>query len=1042
MLAAALLVQVAVTAPSQTLIGITNQNWQYFATTGGDPGVGWQNVGFNDTSWLTGRGLFGQDTGYPWAFVSTFAGPSTGGPNVSFYRTHFNWSGSTAGVILTLTNAVDDGSVIYMNGTELLRFNMPDKATTPVPDQTTFASGSLTEPIVRVFQLALSALTNGNPNPLVVGDNTMAVSVHNNAASSSDTVFGLSANASQAVAPCTDNLQPTNRTVTAGQNTTFTVVQGPGCGIPAPTLQWYRNIGFGDEAIAGQTGTSLTVTNAQTTEAGQYFVRLINSSSPGGVDSRRAVLTVISDIVPPVFLRLRVDADPTIFRLLVNEPLCVDAGACGSDATFQFNWQIVNINNPGDDLGVATVTVTGNDVLFISSVARTPGERYKLVVDAGGSGISDHFGNFVASGLSITNEPEATAISVGVTGSKTYNFAEAPDAREFSTFNWTGGANSVTDTPALIDGKVAAFDIATIATALAGATGTPPNAGASAVWAQDGGYLQTRPTGVEGEVILARIRNDSGATKAAITVSYDETVESPVVEEALGHLVYYSQTGLPNSWLPVVAVDGSTTGAKSFDLTLTGWTAGSFVYVLFVDDNGSGSPDTSVEIDNFRVTFPSLVNPVNITSSPTSVSTNEGATVEFTVVAAGSPPLSFQWLKGGSPIANGGNISGATTAQLTIAGALSTDAGSYSCRVSNPVPSTQTSAAATLTISPDLTRPVLANAVNTSDTTVTLTFSKAMGTTATVTGNYVFSPAVAVSSAVLSTDGRTVTLTTAARPFPAKHRLTMTGLRDNRGTPNLLNPNPTVVDLTASTVIGAYGDTWKYNTNNLDGQTWTLPAYNDSAWLVGGGFFGFEPTAAITNALPAPRIVTALNPNSDTANTNAFVTTYFRRQVTLPALGAGTTYLVSSWVDDGAVFYLDGAEIGRYQMAAGVPTFVTRSPGGNGEAVLSTFTFTATAGVHTLAVEVHQAGVTTSDVVFGCNISAVSLPSALTITRGTAGTNVVSWTADGSYELVGSQNVQGNYNLVAGNPFGFFNIAPTPAATTNHFFYHLRHRGQ
>ena len=245
MLVAVFLVQVAVSASAQTtLVGITNKNWQYFATRGVEPGVGWQNVGFNDSTWLTGRGLFGFDTGYPYPFISVFQGPgnaATPGPTTSYYRTHFNWVGSTAGVILTMTNYVDDGAVFYLNGTELMRTNMPDSVTVPVPDQTTLASGNLTEGVAHIYDLAVNSLANGNPNPLVAGDNVLAVSVHNVNATSSDTVFGLSVNGGQLNAPCTDGIQPTNRTIIEGLSTTFTVVQGAGCGIPAPTFQWYRN---------------------------------------------------------------------------------------------------------------------------------------------------------------------------------------------------------------------------------------------------------------------------------------------------------------------------------------------------------------------------------------------------------------------------------------------------------------------------------------------------------------------------------------------------------------------------------------------------------------------------------------------------------------------------------------------------------------------------------------------------------------------------------------------------------------------------------
>ena len=48
-------------------------------------------------------------------------------------------------------------------------------------------------------------------------------------------------------------------------------------------------------------------------------------------------------------------------------------------------------------------------------------------------------------------------------------------------------------------------------------------------------------------------------------------------------------------------------------------------------------------------------------------------TATLTVGAFGGTPLSYQWQKNGSPLSNGGNISGATTATLTISNLLPAD---------------------------------------------------------------------------------------------------------------------------------------------------------------------------------------------------------------------------------------------------------------------------------------------------------------------------------------------------------------------------------
>jgi len=52
------------------------------------------------------------------------------------------------------------------------------------------------------------------------------------------------------------------------------------------------------------------------------------------------------------------------------------------------------------------------------------------------------------------------------------------------------------------------------------------------------------------------------------------------------------------------------------------------------------------------------------------------------MTAAGAPPLSYQWLKAGVSLVDGGRkISGATTPSLTISNVANKDAGSYSVLV-------------------------------------------------------------------------------------------------------------------------------------------------------------------------------------------------------------------------------------------------------------------------------------------------------------------------------------------------------------------------
>jgi hypothetical protein len=89
-----------------------------------------------------------------------------------------------------------------------------------------------------------------------------------------------------------------------------------------------------------------------------------------------------------------------------------------------------------------------------------------------------------------------------------------------------------------------------------------------------------------------------------------------------------------------------------------------------------------------------------ITTQPVSLTVTAGASATFTVVASGTAPLAYQWQKGG------GTINGATSASYTIAATSATDAGTYTCVVTNSA-GTATSNAATLTVNAVVVAPTI-----------------------------------------------------------------------------------------------------------------------------------------------------------------------------------------------------------------------------------------------------------------------------------------------------------------------------------------------
>jgi hypothetical protein len=92
---------------------------------------------------------------------------------------------------------------------------------------------------------------------------------------------------------------------------------------------------------------------------------------------------------------------------------------------------------------------------------------------------------------------------------------------------------------------------------------------------------------------------------------------------------------------------------------------------------GAAAPASTPANPGDAASNPPLPAPPKLTSQPESQSVTEGATVSFSVAAAGDGPLAYQWQKDGT------NLPGANLATLTLSEVSLTAAGSYRAVVSN-----------------------------------------------------------------------------------------------------------------------------------------------------------------------------------------------------------------------------------------------------------------------------------------------------------------------------------------------------------------------
>ena len=136
-------------------------------------------------------------------------------------------------------------------------------------------------------------------------------------------------------------------------------------------------------------------------------------------------------------------------------------------------------------------------------------------------------------------------------------------------------------------------------------------------------------------------------------------------------------TGTPPiayQWLKDGAVvtnypSGQLTGAQTNSLFLKTAGAGELGHYQLVASNAFGSVTSFVAI--VSPSYPWL------DSQPITVTTNAGAKVSFPITVIGAAPITYQWFNGTQPLTNGGNISGATNATLTLSNLIVADSGSY-----------------------------------------------------------------------------------------------------------------------------------------------------------------------------------------------------------------------------------------------------------------------------------------------------------------------------------------------------------------------------
>ena len=178
-LAIAILCLCNCTTFAQTVLIPFGSSWKYL-DNGTNQGTAWSAVSFNDATWRSGNAQLGYGDGDEVTVVS-FGSNSSNKYITTYFRKTINITGVNNYASFKLECKRDDGIIIYVNGIEVSRSNMP--AGTVAYNTLATAAASDDGNTIQTFTIAAGLFTEGN--------NSIAAEVHQNAATSSDISFDL-----------------------------------------------------------------------------------------------------------------------------------------------------------------------------------------------------------------------------------------------------------------------------------------------------------------------------------------------------------------------------------------------------------------------------------------------------------------------------------------------------------------------------------------------------------------------------------------------------------------------------------------------------------------------------------------------------------------------------------------------------------------------------------------------------------------------------------------------------------------------------------
>ncbi|MCA9166854.1 MAG: lamin tail domain-containing protein, partial [Planctomycetales bacterium] len=191
----------------------------------------------------------------------------------------------------------------------------------------------------------------------------------------------------------------------------------------------------------------------------------------------------------------------------------------------------------------------------------------------------------------------------------------------------------------------------------------------------------------------------------------------------------------------------------------------------------------------------------------------------------------------------------------------------------------------------------------------------------------------------------------------------------------MYNPSPklAVADVppqyTSSNVVSMTSNAWLYNDTGSDYPgNWAAQTYaiDNQTWKAGQGLIAYESS---TLAYPKNTILAQPSTNDPRFYTYYFQTTF---DVSAEQLASVDRIALRHMIDDGAIFYINGIEIERFNLPSSGVTSATAASASVANATLvgpiASPASVLRVGSNTLSVEVHMRTLSDSDIVFGAQL--------------------------------------------------------------------------